>query len=133
MNEEVLGNIFQDIQLVKTLNNSDDISERMRAAERLVTNGYYLANLKSDAYQDFVELEAEYENAVAFDETNSTGPATKAKAYAKDRNKDINIRLVKAKGLYRRLESLLNQSNAVVEQIRQTLSILKTERRNNGY
>lgn len=133
MNEEVLGQIFQDIQLVRTLNNSDDINERMRAAERLVTNGYYLAGLKSDAYDEFTQLETEYENAVAFDETNNTGPATKAKAYAKSKNEALNVKLAKAKGLYKRLESLLSQSNAVVEQIRQTLSILKTERRNNGY
>lgn len=129
---EILTQIHQDIQLVKRLNGSNDMEERYKAAERLAVNSYYLAELKSDAYDAMVEAEASYENAVAMDETNSTGPATKAKADAKNKNSSLNTELAKAKGLYKRLDSLLSQTNVVVEQLRQTLSILKTERRNYG-
>ena len=129
---EILTQIHQDIQLVKRLNGSNDMEERYKAAERLAVNSYYLAELRSDAYDAMVEAEASYENAVAMDETNSTGPATKAKADAKNKNSGLNTELAKAKGLYRRLDSLLSQTNVVVEQLRQTLSILKTERRNYG-
>jgi hypothetical protein len=130
--EEVLTQIHQDIQLVKRLNGSNDIEERYRAAERLAVNSYYLAGLKSDAYDAMIEAEASYDNAVAMDETNSTGPATKAKADAKNKNAKLNMDLAKSKGLHKRLDSLLSQTNVVVEQLRQTLSILKTERRNYG-
>lgn len=131
--EETIKQILQDIEVLRKLNGSNDMDQRFRAAERLSINNFYLSEIKSDAYQGMIDAEVEYENAVALDEDTFDGAVTKAKAHSKNKNKDLNVALGKAKGLYRRLDSLLNQSNTIIEQVRQSLSVLKSEKRNAGY
>lgn len=128
-NLEILTEINQDIALLKRLNDTNDIDGRFRCAERIATNSYYLAELLSDAYEDMASLETEYDNAVSFDEDNFVGAVTKAKANAKNKNKDLNVQFSKAKALYKRLQAVLTQANVCIEQLRQSIAHLRDERR----
>jgi cbb3-type cytochrome oxidase cytochrome c subunit len=132
-NLEVLTEIQQDISEVKQLNQSSDIVGRMRLAERLSANAWYVSEMASDAYEASSQLEAEYENAVAFDEDTFTGAATKARAHAKSNHQTLNSRMVAAKATFKRLQSQLHQVNNVVEQLRSTISTLKEERKQSNY
>lgn len=128
-NLEILTAINTDIDMIKQLNDTNDLDSRVRCAERLAANSYYLAKLVSDAYDGMSTIEVEYDNAVAFDEDTFSGAATKARAHAKNKNKDLNIEFAKAKATHKRLTALLSQCNIVIEQTRQTNAHLRDERR----
>lgn len=128
-NLECLTAINADIALIKQLNDTNDIDSRVRCAERLAANSYYLSRLVSDAYEGMEAIEAEYDNAVAFDEDTFTGPATRARAYAKNKNSKLNTELSKAKATFKRLLGLLQQCTVVIEQTRQTNAHLRDERK----
>lgn len=128
----MIEEITKNIEWLKKNSSSNDLVGKLRVAEELATNSYYLATLVGDAYQEKNSTEFFWKSAVNTDVALTTGPTGKNEALAKDKYKHLYKEHLDADSKYRRLALLMSQTNTVIEQVRQTCSFLKQEYRHNG-
>lgn len=95
----------------------------------LSVQSYYLAALVADWHESSNNAEFYYKRAVEGDVANNQGPISRAEYQAKHRFANLNEDYRSAENTYKRLQLALAQCNVVIEQARQTISYLKTEKK----
>lgn len=126
---ELLEAINVDIQALKKLSGSNDISGRLVISERLAINSYYMASLVGEAYEEKNSAEYYWKSSVNSHVASSTGATGRAEIVAKETYKDMFKSYQDADSKYRRISLLMNQLTVLLETERQNLSYLKQEMR----
>jgi len=125
----ILTEITKSVEWLKANISSNDLQGKLQETERLALNSYYLASYLADWHEKMNTSEFMYKSAISSSVANSKEGVAKSEALAKLTYKEMGEELIKNENTYKRLQLALNQANVIIEQIRQTNSALKQERR----
>jgi hypothetical protein len=127
MNTEVLGEIRVLIEELNQTAGNNDLSRKLEIGDKLATYNWNLAEYVGEVYGQANDLEYDYKMSV-IREVNKLGGGYQAKeAIAKEKFADLYKLLTEKQNLLKRLTLLHQQTNIVIEQLRQTNSFLKQE------
>jgi hypothetical protein len=123
----IIEEIKQNIEELKSLVYSDDITAKSQSAEMLATRCCNLAFMAADAYEKSSNAEYLFKSAVDQEVAYGTGAVANKTAKAKADNKVLHQDWITNDALYKRCSLLLAASNTLIEQTRQSVSNLKRE------
>lgn len=123
----MIAEIAQDITSLKSMIHSPDLVGRLKIADRLSVNCWFLAEMVADAYEQSTTNEFLYKSALSGAVADATGGVAKSEAKAKSDYKSLHEEWVKADQLYKRYNLLLQAAYTIIEQYRSSNSYLKME------
>ena len=128
----MLEQINKTVTELKNLSGSTDLVTKLKLAEELAAESYYLSEMVAVAYENMNTAEYFWKSVISTAIAKTTGPVSKAEAVAKDTHKNLYKEYLDADSRHKKLYLLLSATNTLIEQARQSCSFLKQEYRNHG-
>src|SRR5690606_11181159 len=125
----IIQQIEQNLKWLSQNVNSQDVSAKLQKVEELSHNCYYLSDLVGEAHEAKNDAEVLYKTSVDSYVANAEGSQSRAEVKAKELYKDSFIAWKKAENIYKKYQLKLSAAGVVIEQVRQTCSYLKQEKR----
>lgn len=129
--EEIIRAITNDVNWLKVNYSMQAVSEIMNVKDRIAINTFYLSEEMASAYHSKNMAEYAYKSSVNELQSSFNGPVSKAKIEAEIASKSLKLDYIEKDRIYKRLALIMEQTNAILNEMRQRISYLKTEK--NGY
>lgn len=128
----ILGEIRVRIEELNRTAGNNDLPRKIKLGDELATYNWNLAEEVGNIHAEANDAEYEYKMAVIREVNLGTGGYQNKEAQAKAKYADLYKVMIDKQNLYKRLSLLHQQTNIVIESLRQSNSYLKQEWKQNN-